>query len=149
MTWIRRTALTGAIPLLAVVMTGCRAVAPGLAGQQGPTRAQTRVVLSQPLPKLDGEHLEVKVVEVTYAPGVTSTPHRHPCPVVGYVLEGELRSHVKGRPDTVYRAGDTFFEGPDDVHLGAQSASTERPARLLAYFTCDRETPLLVPVPAR
>ena len=146
MTWTRRTALS-ALPLLVSAVTACRDAAPNLAAQQAETRPQSRIVLDQPLPKLDGARLEVKVIEVTYAPGAASTPHRHPCPVVGYVLEGELRSHVKGRADTVYREGETFFEGPDDVHLGARSASTERPARLLATFTCDRETPLSVPVP--
>lgn len=145
MTRTRRTTLTG-ILLLSAAATACRAPAPSLAAQQAETRPQSRLVMAQPLPRLDGSRLEVKVVEVTYAPGAASTPHRHPCPVVGYVLEGELRSHVKGRADTVYRAGETFFEGPDDVHLGARSASTERPARLLATFTCDRETPLSVPV---
>jgi quercetin dioxygenase-like cupin family protein len=140
-----RTSILGAILLAGAV--GALRPAPTDATAQQQARAQTRTVFAQPLPKLDGSRLEVRIVEVTYAPGAASTPHRHPCPVVGYVLEGDLRSHVKGRPDTVYRAGDTFFEGPDDIHLGARSASSERPARFLAYFTCDRETPLSVPVP--
>ncbi len=117
------------------------------AAQQGQRKGpETRLAYTQPLPGLDGQRLVVKIVEVTYAPGAASTPHRHPCPVIGYVIEGALRSQVKGRPDTLYRAGESFFEGPDDVHLGARSASDERPVRFLAYFTCDRETPLSVPV---
>jgi quercetin dioxygenase-like cupin family protein len=67
--------------------------------------------------------------------------------VVGYVIEGALRTQVKGQPDTVYRAGESFYEEPNGVHLISANASRERPVRFLAYFTCDADTPLSVAVP--
>jgi hypothetical protein len=52
---------------------------------------------------------------------------------------------VKGQPERIFRRGDTFFETPSDVHLVSANASQDAPARFLAYFVCDRVTPLAVP----
>src|SRR5262245_42563887 len=104
-------------------------------GQQKPPRS--RVAISHALPKLDGAQLEATVVEVTYEPGGSNTAHRHPCPVIGYVLEGALRMQVKGQAEHIYKPGDTFFESPDDVHQVSANASDTQPARFLAYFVCD------------
>ena len=108
--------------------------------------AAVRVVLSQRLPPLDGQHLQATVVEVAYGPGGSSAPHTHPCAVIGYVTQGALRSQVKGEPEAVYRAGQSFYEAPNGVHVVSANASAKDSVRFLAYFTCDRETPLSVPV---
>lgn len=108
--------------------------------------SQSRVAISQKLPQLDGQQLEATVVDVTYPPGGANATHRHPCPVIGYVLEGALRMQVQGKPETIYKAGDTFYEAPTDVHLVSANASQDQPARFLAYFVCDHRTPLSVPV---
>jgi quercetin dioxygenase-like cupin family protein len=113
-------------------------------GLQKPARS--RVAFTHALPKLDGAQLEATVVEVTYEPGGSNTAHRHPCPVVGYVLEGAVRMQVTGQPERVYKPGDTFFESPNDVHQVSANASDTEPARFLAYFVCDHRTPLSVPV---
>ncbi len=96
---------------------------------------------------MDGAHLNVTVVEVTYPPGGSSPPHRHPCPVVGYVLEGAYRTQVKGGPESIFRAGDAFYEEPNGIHLISANASDTEPVRFLAYFTCDQEAPLSIAVP--
>src|SRR5215204_304864 len=111
--------------------------------QNAPSRS--RVAIAQALPPLDGQHLEATVVEVTYEPGGANTAHRHPCPVIGYVLEGSLRMQVQGQPERIYTAGESFYEAPPDVHLVSANASPDKPARFLAYFVCDRRTPLSVP----
>ena len=109
--------------------------------------ATTRALVAQRLPALEGARLDARLVEVTYAPGGASTAHRHPCPVVGYVLEGALRMQLAGQPERVVRAGESFFESPADTHVVSANASTTAPARFLAYFTCDHNTPTSVPVP--
>ena len=109
--------------------------------------ARTRIVFSQSLPQLDAAHLKVTTVEVTYPPGGSSTPHSHPCPVIGYVLRGAVRMQVKGGPASVYRPGDSFYEAPDGVHLVSANASTKEPAVFLAYFICDHPGPLSVKAP--
>jgi quercetin dioxygenase-like cupin family protein len=109
--------------------------------------ARSRVAIAQALPPLDGSHLEATIVEVSYEPGGANTAHRHPCPVIGYILEGSMRMQVKGQPERIYKPGDTFFESPTDVHVVSANDSADKPARFLAYFVCDQKTPLSVPVP--
>jgi len=67
--------------------------------------------------------------------------------VIGYVIEGAVRMQVKGEPEATYKAGQSFYEAPNGVHaISANASKTER-ARFLAYFTCDRESPLTVAAP--
>jgi quercetin dioxygenase-like cupin family protein len=54
---------------------------------------------------------------------------------------------VKGESEVVYKAGQSFYEAPDSVHLVSANASTKEPARFVAYFVCDHDTPLTVPAP--
>jgi quercetin dioxygenase-like cupin family protein len=107
---------------------------------------RARVVLTQMLPKLDGTNLKATLVEVRYGPGEASPPHTHPCAVVGYVTEGSLRTQVKGEPEMVYHAGQSFYEAPNGVHLVSANASSTEPATLVAFLICDRDTPLSVDV---
>ena len=100
---------------------------------------------SHSLPQMDGSHLNAIVVEVNYAPGEKDKPHSHPCPVIGYVAKGTIRFQVKGGPETVYKAGESFYEPPNGVHQVSANASDQEPATLIAYFTCDHDTPLTVP----
>jgi quercetin dioxygenase-like cupin family protein len=125
-----------------VLLASCHA---GLASKpsQG---AQDRLAISQTLPRLDGEHLGIKLVEVTYPPGASSKPHSHPCAVVAYVVDGAIRVHIKGTPEAVYRAGESFYEPPNSAHLVSANASDKERAKFAAFFTCDRDTALSVPL---
>ena len=122
------------------------AQAPAADGPAAPG-ATVQSLLTQRLPRLNGASLDARLVEVRYPPGGVSGAHRHPCPVVGYVLEGALRMGLNGEPARIVRAGESFYESPDDLHSTSANASDTAPARFLAYFTCDRETPTSVPVP--
>ncbi len=103
---------------------------------------RARVAFAHALPAMNGEHLKVTLVEVRYGPGESSPPHSHPCPVIGYVVEGAIRSQVKGEPEAIYKAGESFYEAPNGVHQVSANASATEPAELLAYFVCDHEAPL-------
>jgi quercetin dioxygenase-like cupin family protein len=116
-------------------------------GPRDKTKDRAQIVLSQPLPKLDGDHLKAVLVEVRYGPGEASSSHSHPCAVVGYVVKGTLRSQVKGRPEMMYKAGESFYEAPNGVHLISANASSTKPAKLVAWLICDHDTPLSVDVP--
>jgi quercetin dioxygenase-like cupin family protein len=100
---------------------------------------------SHALPKLDGNHLRATVVEVNYAPGEADKPHSHPCTVIGYVAQGAIRFQVKGGPEGIFNAGESFYEPPNGVHQVSANASDKEPAKLIAFFVCDHETPLTVP----
>jgi quercetin dioxygenase-like cupin family protein len=108
---------------------------------------RSRVAFSHDLPRLIGDKLSVTIVEVNYGPGESSAPHSHPCPIIGYVLEGTLRTQIKGEPEAIYKAGESFYEAPNGVHLVSANASDKERARLLAYFVCDRHEPLSVAAP--
>lgn len=123
--------------------------------QHEPATTQVRTVISQRLPHLKGDNLQLQVVQVHYKPGESSRPHSHPCPVIGYVLEGAVRMQVQAPgssqpgPVTIYRAGDSFYEDPNGQHLVSANASQTEPAIFLATFVCDHSTPLTVPASPR
>ena len=118
------------------------------AAQDGTPRPErARVAYADGLPALDGRSLKATLVEVTYQPGDSSTAHRHPCPVVAYVIEGAYRTRSGDEPEAVYTAGQTFYEAPGAVHRVSANASRDRPVRFLAYFVCDSDAPLTAPAP--
>jgi quercetin dioxygenase-like cupin family protein len=115
-------------------------------GQSKAPAASHPANFSHSLPQLDGAHLRATVVEVNYAPGEADKPHSHPCTVIGYVAEGAIRFQVKGgAPEAVYKAGESFYEPPNGVHQVSANASDKDPAKLIAFFVCDHDTPLTVP----
>jgi quercetin dioxygenase-like cupin family protein len=118
----------------------------GVSSSPGEASKRARVVLSQSLPKLDGDHLKAFLVEVNYGPAEASEPHSHPCAVIGYVVEGVLRTQVRGEPERIYKSGQSFYEAPNGVHLVSANGSSTEPAKLVAYLICDRDTPLSVDV---
>jgi quercetin dioxygenase-like cupin family protein len=112
-----------------------------------PAGSSAREIVTHRVPPMDGDRLAMQVVEVSYAPGGWSESHRHPCPVVGYVLDGAVRMQLLGQPERIYRAGESFVETPADVHAVSANASDTAPARFLAFFTCDHEGPRTMPAP--
>jgi quercetin dioxygenase-like cupin family protein len=131
-------------------VAGCRARTPEVAidtapeAAAGAAGARVRTAFAHTLPAMDGRSVAVTLLEVSYGPGGSSAPHSHPCAVVGYVVAGALRTWVQGEPEAVYRAGESFYEAPNAVHLVSANASSTEPVRFLAWFTCDREGPLSV-----
>ncbi len=85
------------------------------------------------LPPLHGDRVKVHLVEVTYAPGESSSPHSHPCPVIGHVIEGNVRMRVKGARERTFGVGDSFYEPPDSVHIVSANASQVALQSLLPF----------------
>lgn len=83
-----------------------------------------------------GDSMQVTIREVSYPPGGTSASHRHPCAVVGYVLEGQVRFAVGDAPERVLGPGATFHEFPGEEHRVSANASRTEPTRFLATFIC-------------
>jgi quercetin dioxygenase-like cupin family protein len=129
--------------LLAMSLVPIRAQSPAPSARKD----RARVLLSTPIPALDGAHVKTTLVEVNYGPGEASPPHTHPCAVVGYVVEGSLRMRVEGQPEKLYSVGESFYEAPNGVHAVSANASATQPAKLIAYFVCDHEAPLSMNVP--
>ncbi|HEY8257288.1 MAG TPA: cupin domain-containing protein [Gemmatimonadales bacterium] len=83
-------------------------------------------VMTKALPDIPGR--EALMVEVTYPPGSADAIHRHNADAFVYVLEGSIVMQVKGGKQVTLTPGQTFYEGPDDVHIVGKNASTTKPA---------------------
>jgi quercetin dioxygenase-like cupin family protein len=86
------------------------------------------------------------LLEVDYPPGASDPIHRHNADAFVYVLEGTVVMQVKGGEPLTLTSGQTFHEGPDDVHTVARNASNTRPAKFLVFFIKDKGAPILTPV---
>jgi quercetin dioxygenase-like cupin family protein len=89
---------------------------------------------------------EVVMITVEFPPGGSDPVHRHDAHGFIYVLEGSVVMQVEGGKEVTLAPGQTFYEGPDDVHVVGRNASTTRPAKLLAILVKDKGAPILVPV---
>lgn len=88
---------------------------------------------------------EGTMLTVEYAPGASSTPHRHNAHTFVYVLEGSVVMQVKGGQEVTLGPGQTFYESPDDVHSVSRNASKTKPAKFLVFFVKVKGTPGSVP----
>ncbi len=94
----------------------------------------------------DNPGKEVLMVTVEYPPGGSSPVHRHHAQAFVYALEGSIVMQVKGGKEVTLTRGQTFYEGPDDVHVVDRNASTTMPAKMLVILVKDKGEPILVPV---
>ena len=101
-------------------------------------------VMSRALTDIPGK--EVLMLTVEYPPGGPEPVHRHDAHGFIYVLEGSVVMQVKGGKEVTLTPGQTFYEGPDDVHVVGRNASKTKPAKILAILVKDEGAPLLVPV---
>ena len=89
---------------------------------------------------------EGRMLEVSYPPGARDMVHRHDAHAFVYVLEGQIIMQLKGQPAVTLRAGQTFYEGPADVHVVGRNASDTEPARFVVVLLKARRAPVLTPV---
>ena len=89
---------------------------------------------------------EISMFTVEYHPGAVDPIHTHNAQAMVYVVEGSIVMQVKGGPAVTLKAGETFYEGPDDVHVVGRNASTTAPAKFVVVLIKDKGAPLLVPV---
>ncbi len=117
------------------------------AAKDGSGGLTTKVLLEQALPeKIDGKEAKITLLELERAPGSAGAPHRHPGPVVVYVVEGELESQVGDGPVKVYRKGETFYEPAGARHAVSRNPSKTEPVRFLAFLlTAKDEKHLVLP----
>ena len=113
-------------------------------GTLAPQDATVRSLLSKDLAGVPGR--ELSVITVEYPPGGVDPVHRHDAQAVVYVLEGSIVMQVRGGAPVTLLPGQTFYEGPDDVHIVGRNASDTAPAKFLVFFVKDKGAPILTPV---
>ena len=89
---------------------------------------------------------EGRMIEVSYPPGAKDVVHRHDAHAFVYVLEGQIVMQLKGKPAVTLKAGQTFYEGPDDIHIVGRNASNSAPARFVVVLLKAKGAPVLTPV---
>jgi quercetin dioxygenase-like cupin family protein len=89
---------------------------------------------------------EVLMITVEYPPGSSDPVHRHDAQAFVYVLEGSIVMQVKGGEQVTLTPGQTFYEGPDDVHVVGRNASTSKPAKFVVLLIKNKGAPVLTPV---
>src|SRR5512133_1651039 len=88
---------------------------------------------------------EGRMIEVSYPPGAQDIVHRHDAHAFVYVIEGQIVMQLKGRPTVTLKAGQTFYEGPTDVHVVGRNASNTDPARFVVVLLKAKGAPVLTP----
>src|SRR5215467_805925 len=106
--------LTKLILALACLMSGT------LVAQE----AKVTPLLSKDLTNLPGK--EGLMITVVYPPGGSDPIHRHNAHAFVYVLEGSIVMQVKGGKEVTLTPGQTFYEGPNDIHVVGRNASTTK-----------------------
>jgi quercetin dioxygenase-like cupin family protein len=86
------------------------------------------------------------MLEVSYPPGARDMVHRHDAHAFVYVLEGQIIMQLKGKPAVTLKAGQTYYEGPTDVHVVGRNASDTEPARFVVVLLKAKGAPVLTPV---
>ncbi len=98
-------------------------------------------LMTKPLPEFPGK--EGQMILVEYRPGAVDPVHRHDAHAFIYVLEGTIVMQLKGDKEVTLTPGDTYYEGPDDVHVVGRNASSTQPAKFLVVFIKKQGAPIL------
>ncbi|WP_047492203.1 cupin domain-containing protein [Terriglobus sp. TAA 43] len=106
-------------------------------------QAKVTEVMSKDLTDIPGK--EGLMITVTYPPGSSDPIHRHNAHGFIYVLEGSIVMQVRGGKEVILKPGQSFYEGPNDVHVIGRNASHTRPAKFVVFLVKDKGTPVVIP----
>jgi quercetin dioxygenase-like cupin family protein len=126
--------LLGAMSLFAISLAS---------GSPAAQDAIVQSLLSKDLVGSPGKELLMIMVE--YPPGGSDPVHTHDAQALVYVLEGSIVMQVRGGAPVTLGRGQTFYEGPDDLHVVGRNASQTAPAKMLVFMVKDKGAPILVP----
>jgi quercetin dioxygenase-like cupin family protein len=114
-----------------------------MSGTLAAQEAKVTELMSKDLTEFPGK--EGLMITVEYPPGSVDPIHRHNAHGFIYVLEGSIVMQVRGGKEVTLIPGQTFYEGPNDVHVVGRNASQTKPARFVVFFVKDKSAPVLVP----
>ncbi|HYG41414.1 MAG TPA: cupin domain-containing protein [Bordetella sp.] len=101
-------------------------------------------LMTKDLPDIAGK--DVLMITVDYPPGAADPIHRHDAQAFVYVLEGSIVMQLKGDKAVTLTPGQTFYEGPDDIHTVGRNASQTQPAKFLVLLIKNKGAPAVLPV---
>jgi quercetin dioxygenase-like cupin family protein len=88
---------------------------------------------------------ELSMIRVEYPPGGSSPVHTHHAQALVYALEGWVLMQVRGGPAVTFSPGQTWYEGPDDLHVVSRNASSSAPAKYVVFMVKEKDAPFLTP----
>jgi quercetin dioxygenase-like cupin family protein len=100
-------------------------------------------VMQKDLTDLPGR--EMLMLSVEYPPGTVEHIHRHDAYAFVYVLEGSIVEGVRGGKEVTLTPGQTFYEGPDDVHTVGRNASATKPAKFIVVLVKKKGVDAVLP----
>ena len=106
--------------------------------------AQVKPLMSKDLADFPGK--EGLMITVVYPPGSSDPIHRHNAHAFVYVLEGSIVMQVKGGKEVTLMPGQSFYEGPNDIHTVGRNASTTKPAKFIVLLVKNKDAPVVIPV---
>jgi quercetin dioxygenase-like cupin family protein len=110
----------------------------------GAPAAVVTPLLTRDLPNIPGK--EVLMINVEYPPGAVDPVHKHDAHAFVYVVEGSIVMGVKGGKEVTLTKGQTFYEGPNDIHTVGRNASNTQPARFVVTLIKDKGVDFFIPV---
>jgi quercetin dioxygenase-like cupin family protein len=129
--------------ITAMVLVSLCALSPAGVAHAAAPQAIVTSLMTQPLPDYPGK--EGLMIMVEYPPGSVDPVHRHNAHAFVYVLEGSIVMQLKGGKEVTLKPGQTFYEGPNDVHTVGRNASQTQPAKFIVLLLKDKGAPVLVP----
>ena len=129
--------------LCGIVFAALSKVTLTMAAETESKEAKLTQLFSKDLTDLPGKEGLMLLIE--YPPGSSDQIHRHNAHGFIYVLEGSIVMQVRGGKEVTLTPGQTFYEGPEDVHVVGRNASQTKPAKFVVFFVKDKGTPVLVP----
>ena len=115
-----------------------------IAGTLIAQEAKVTPLMSKDLADFPGK--EGLMITVVYPPGASDPIHRHNAHAFLYVLEGSVVMQVKGGKEITLTPGQSFYEGPNDIHTVGRNASSTKPAKFIVFLVKDKGAPVLIPV---
>ena len=106
--------------------------------------AQVTPLISKDLTECPGK--EGLMINVVYPPGASDPIHRHNAHAFLYMLEGTVVMQLKGGKEITLTPGQSFYEGPNDIHTVGRNASSTKPAKFIVVLIKDKGAPVLVPI---
>lgn len=131
------------ITKLALVLVCLMSLTLGPKNTEEPKEAKVTPLFSKDLPDVPGK--EGLMITVEYPPGHSDPIHRHNADAFVYVLEGSIVMQVRGGKEVTLTPGQTFYEGPDDVHVVGRNASQTKAAKFVVVLIKDKGAPILMP----
>jgi len=108
-----------------------------------PDEGRARHVMTKLLPDIPGK--EVVILAINYPPGHSGAIHRHNARVFAYVLEGSVVMALNNGTPVTLTPGQTFYEGPSDIHTISRNASKTRAAKFLVFLIKNKDAAITVP----